>query len=476
MDAPPTASDHPLLRRGYRLRLIAILLLANTLNFTDRAILSAVVEPMRLELGLSDVQIGLLQGLAFAVSYSLMGIPVGRLAERHNRPWIIAICVMFFSVATGLCGFASGFIQLFILRTLVGVGEGGFMAPASSLVADHYPPNRRASALAIILLGTPFGFLLGSLVGGAIAQAWGWRATFIVMSIPGIVVAALLIFVLREPPRGLVEGMRENTPRAPTPPLGAVLRHLFGLPAFRHLLIAAVLCTCGANAIGQFQLTFFLRVHDLSLSQAGALSGIISFVSLGTGMLIGGNGVDRLERFDRRWYLWIPALGAVVGAACFAAGFAQARVAPAAVLLIVGGIFLFFYFAPAYAMVQNIAGVGMRASAVAVFGVFSGLLGAGLGPTFAGIASDRIARAHFALGDFGALCRGGRGIDPGGAVDMACRAAAADGMRGALLGATLFFLWAAVHFLLASFSIREALEAGRAIPPRTDVAGRAPAP
>jgi len=306
-------AEHPLLRRAYRYRLIGILLLANTLNYIDRAILSAVVEPMRLELGLSDVQIGMLQGLAFAISYSLMGIPVARLAERYNRPLIIAVCVIFFSIATGLCGFAIGFLQLFILRTLVGVGEGGFMAPATSLVADHYPANRRASALSVVLLGTPLGFLIGSLAGGAIAQNFGWRMTFISMSIPGLIVAALLVLLLREPPRGLIEGMRENTPRLPPPSLMAVLRHMFGQAAFRHLLAAAVLCTCGANAIAMFQFTFLIRVHELSLSEAGALSGLISFTSLSIGMLIGGNSVDLLEKFDERWYLWIPAAGAVLG-------------------------------------------------------------------------------------------------------------------------------------------------------------------
>lgn len=462
--APASASGfaqtvHPLLRRAYRVRLLAILLLASTLNFTDRAILSAVVEPMRLELGLSDIQIGLIQGLAFAVTYSLMGIPVGRLAERRNRLWIVAGCVLFFSVATGLCGFAGGFLQLFLLRIAVGVGEGGFMAPASSLVADHYRPNRRASALAVLLLGMPFGFLTGSLLGGYIAQGWGWRTAFFAMSVPGIAVALLLVFALREPPRGLSEGLIDRGPAVP-PPLGAVIRHLFGLGAFRHLLTAAVLCVCGSNAIGQFQLTFLLRVHHLTLAQAGALSGIISFVSLGSGMLIGGNGTDWLERHDRRWYLWVPAIGATIGGLCLLAGFAQTSLTSAVPLIIAGSIFVFLYFAPGYALVQNIAGVRMRASAVAIFGVFSGLLGAGLGPTLAGFASDRIARADFTAGDFSALCRGGRGIDPGSAVDLACRHAAAAGMQGALVAASFFFLWAAIHFLLASRSIRAALDAG----------------
>jgi MFS family permease len=443
------------------MRLLGILFLACTLNFTDRAILSAVVEPMRHELGLSDVQIGLLQGLAFAVTYSLMGLPVGRLAERYNRLRIVATTVVFFSVATGLCGLATGFFQMFLLRVAVGVGEGGFMAPATSLVADHYPRNRRASAIAVLLLGTPVGFLIGSLVGGRIAEAFGWRMAFFAMSVPGIIVALLLLLSLREPPRGLAEGVPPTPAAAPPPSFWAVVRHMFGLPAFRHLMAGAVLCTLGANAIGQFQFTYFVRVQGLSLSDAGATSGMISFLSLAPGMLIGGNVVDRVEKFDVRWNLWIPVIGSLVGAAAFAAGFAQPTVAYAVPLLVVGGVFLFFYFAPSYAMVQNMAGVRMRASAVAIYGVFSGLVGAGLGPTFLGLVSDRIARRDFTLGDFSRLCVGGRGLDAGSAVDTACRTAAAVGLREALMLATLFMAWGALHFYLASRHIGAGFEAGR---------------
>ena len=458
--APKDMGIHPLLRGAYRARLLILLLLTNTLSFIDRAIMSVVVEPMRADLHLSDLQIGVLQGLAFAAIYALIGLPVGRLAERGNRLTILSTAIIVFSLATGLCGFATSFFQLFLLRMLVGVGEGGYMAPATSLVADHFKPARRASALSVILLGTPFGFLIGSILGGQIAEHWGWRATFFVMSVPGLIIAALLIFALREPPRGLAEGVREQ-PSVPPPSFGAVLRHLFGQPAFRHLLAGAVLCTCGANAIGQFQVSFFARAHHLPIAVAAATSGMISFAGLAPGMLIGGNLVDRIARRDERWYLWTPAVGAILGALFLALGFWQTSFAPAVALIVIGSILLFFHYAPCYALVQLIAGVRRRASAVAVYGVFLGLLGSGLGPTFTGFVSSSIARARFTLGDLATLCPGGRGLEQGGAIDQACQVASAAGMRGAMIAATVLMAWGALHFLLGSRNIARALAAGR---------------
>ncbi|WP_404713403.1 spinster family MFS transporter [Sphingomonas sp. MMS24-J13] len=452
---------HPLLRSAYRWRLLLLLMLTNTLSFVDRAIMSVVVEPMRHDLGLSDAQIGILQGLAFAFIYALIGIPIGRLAERRNRPWIIGVAIIVFSAATGLCGFASSFLQLFLLRMMVGVGEGGFMAPATSLVADHFPPARRASALAVILCGMPCGFLIGSIVGGQVVQHHGWRMGFMVMSVPGLIVAALLLFGLKEPPRGLAEG-GHTRPAVATPPFGAVLRHLFAQPAFRQMLIGAVLCTCGSNAIGQFQVSFFARVHHLPIAMAAMTSGLISFFSLAPGMLIGGNVVDRIQRLDERWYLWTPAIGAAVGSGFFVLGFYQVSLAIGVPLIIVGGILLFLHYAPCYALVQLIAGVRQRASAVAIYGVFLGLLGSGLGPTITGIVSTFVARRQFALGNLAALCPGGRALQPGGAIDHACQAASASGMRAAMITGAVLMLWGALHFLLGARTISRALAAGRA--------------
>jgi len=449
-----TGRDDPaLLAPRYRARLLIILLLVCTLNFVDRAVLSAVVEPIKQELGLTDFQVGLLQGLSFALLYSILGVPIGRLAERYSRLVIIAASVAFFSIMTLLCGFASSFLVLFLLRAGVGVGEAGFMSPTSSLVADHYPATRRASALSIVMLGSPLGYLIGAVLGGWIAQHYGWRTAFITMGIPGLIMAIIVLMALIEPVRGLADGT-PATRNAP-PPMKEAFRALLSKPAYRHVLIAGALCTFGMTAIGQFSFLFYLRSHGLSLSQAGFAAGMTAAVSLSIGTLVGGFGVDWGNKYDRRWNAWAPAGGIVLGSFFYAMGFLSEHLIPSIIGVTLGGLALFLYYTPTFAMAQNMAPPRMRATAVAIYAMVFGLIGAGLGPTFLGYASDRFADASFATsgiqGSFAALCPGGKAaIDAGPDLASACQHAAANGLRFALTSVTLAFLWAAVHFLLAS--------------------------
>jgi predicted MFS family arabinose efflux permease len=442
-------SDGELLAPAYRGRLLFILLLVCTLNFVDRAVLSAVVEPIKQELGLTDLQVGLLQGLSFALLYSLLGVPVGRLAERYSRLVIISASVAFFSIMTLLCGFASTFLVLFFCRVGVGVGEAGFMSPTSSLVSDHYPATKRASALSIIMLGSPLGYLIGAMVGGWIAQHYGWRTAFIAMGVPGLVLSVIVLFVLIEPVRGLSDGTPAT--RDAPPPMTEAFRILFAKPAYRHVLIAGALCTFGMTAIGQFSFLFYLRSHGLSLSQAGMAAGMTAAVSLSIGTLLGGFGVDWGNKYDRRWNAWTPAIGVLIGSAFYCAGFLSQNLFMSITGVTLGGLSLFLYYTPTYAMAQNMAHPRMRATAVAIYAMVFGLIGAGLGPTFLGLASDRFAHSNFKAGDFSALCPGGKAaIGASSDLALACQQASANGLRFALASVTIAFVWAAVHFLLAS--------------------------
>lgn len=433
MDGGTIAADESagLLTRRYRARFLGLLLTVCMLNFVDRAVLTAVAQPLKLDLGLSDLQLGLLQGLSFALLYTLVGVPVGRLAERYRRLLILAVSVTVFSVATLLCGLVTGFLQLFILRMLVGVGEGAFMAPTSSLVSDHYPAQQRASALSVIMLGSPLGNMTGAIAGGLIADLWGWRAAFLLLGLPGLLVAASLLLFLREPPRGLADGVPPD--RAPPPPFGEVLRTVFTKPAYIHTLLAAMIATFGLVAIGQFQMVFFVRVYELSLTQAGLVQGLSVAVSLSLGTLIGGFGSDRAARRDRRWSVWLPAIGVCIASVAYSTGFTSHSLPVSVAGTLVGGAALFSFYTPTYALAQNLVGPRMRATSVAILAMCCGLLGSGLGPTWLGFASDRFA--HLV-----------------GGTD-----ASAQGLRYALASVTLVFFWSATHYLLAGRTLRRDL-------------------
>lgn len=421
-----------LLSRWYRARFLGLFLLVCTLTFMDRAVLSAVAQPMKLDLGFTDFQLGLLQGLSFALLYATMGVPIGRLAERHSRLIILAVSIAVFSIATLLCGLASGFLHLFLLRMTVGVGEAGFMSPTSSLVADHYPAQQRASALSVIMLGSPLGNAIGAIAGGWIADEWGWRVAFYVMGAPGILVAIALLLFLREPPRGLAEG----TPTQKREPESfvTVLRTVFGKRAYVHTLIGGTLASFGLVAIGQFQMVFFIRTHQLSLTDAGLIQGVSIFIALGSGSLIGGFGSDFAAKRDRRWSLWMPAIGLCAAACFYAIGFLTTSLPLAIVALLFGGMSLMLYYTPTYATAQNLVGPRMRATSVAIIAMCAGLVGSGLGPTWLGFASDRFSKML------------GAGAE-----------ASANGLRYALLTVTVAFLWSAIHYLLAARTLRSDL-------------------
>jgi MFS family permease len=373
----------------------------------------------------------MLQGLSFALLYATMGVPIGRLAERYKRILILAVAVTVFSVATFLCGLATGFLQLFLLRMTVGVGEAGFLSPTSSLVADHYPAEKRASAMSIIMLGSPFGNGFGSMAGGWIADVWGWRAAFIAMGLPGLILATLLLLLLREPSRGLADGAPPE--RRPPDPFGAVLRTVFSKPTYVHTLIGATIATFGLVGIGQFQMLFFVRSHGLSLTDAGIVQGLSVAVSLSLGTLIGGFGSDWAAKRDRRWSLWLPAIGVTLAAIFYAAGFLSRSLPVSIAMLVLGGMALLIFYTPTYAVAQNLVGPRMRATSVAIIAMCCGLVGSGLGPTWLGFASDWFARRI------------------GGA------AASAEGIRYALVSVTVVLLWSAVHYLLAARTLRRDL-------------------
>jgi predicted MFS family arabinose efflux permease len=449
------APIHPLLSRGYKTWLVAVLLAANLFNFADRAILAVLAQPIKEDLALTDTDLGMLSGLGFALLYSILGVPLGWLAERVSRKGIIAVCVAVWSFMTAACGLATGFTTLLLGRVGVGIGEAGLQPPTYSLFADHFAANRRASIIAIFGLGSPLGFLFGQSLGGWVATQWSWRVAFFALGFPGLLSALLVWFTLREPPRGLVEGQVST---ASPPSTKSVIAHLWAMPTFRHLLAGAVVSAFAFNAVAQFGLTFYLRSFHLPLAVAGAAFGVVALTSNGLGMLLGGFGFDWLARRDSRWLQWGPAAAVALAAPIYVGAFICERVWISMGLIWLANLVLITFYAPSIATVQNLVGPRMRAMTGAIFIAAFGLIGTGLGPTVLGMASDLFASRAFTAGGFIASCPGGHAAAGApAALDAMCREASAQGLRHALISVQVVFFWAAIHYFLAARTSREDL-------------------
>jgi predicted MFS family arabinose efflux permease len=452
----PDTSSPPLFSRGYRAWLLFMLVLISALNLADRQGLAASSQALKVDLRFSDSQMGLLQGLPFAIFYTLMGLPLARLAEHRSRTRLIAACVGLFGVMATLCSTAQGFGRLVLFRIGVGVGDGGFAPPVGSLIGDHYPMSRRASAMAIIWLGAPLGVVAGSVIGGYLAEHYGWRTTFVAIGLAGVLVSLLVLLTLREPVRGAFDPPQVARGRPPS--ALAVGRFLFAKPAMRQTMLAGALAGISMNAIGQFLNPFLARNFLLGPAEVGRLLGLIAGVSMASGLLLGGFGVDWASRFDKRWSVWIPALGLLLAAPLFIFGFTRGSLPTTVMILICAHVSMFLYYSPTLAIAQNMVGANMRASAAfVVSGLVLGLVGIGIGPTVVGFLSDRFA-AHSFAGYLGS-CPGG--LAPKGSLPEladACRNASATGIRQALMVMALLCVWSALHYLLASRNLRKDLD------------------
>jgi predicted MFS family arabinose efflux permease len=455
-EATPDASAPPLFSRGYRAWLLFMLVLISALNLADRQGLAASSQALKVDLKFSDSQMGLLQGLPFAIFYTLMGLPLARLAEHRSRTRLIAACVGLFGVMATLCSTAQGFGRLVLFRVGVGIGDGGFAPPVGSLIGDHYPMSRRASAMAIIWLGAPLGVVAGSVLGGYLAEHYGWRTTFIAIGLAGVLVSLLVLLTLREPTRGAFDPAQ--VARGPPPSALAVARFLLAKPAMRQTMIAGALAGTSMNAIGQFLNPFLARNFLLGPAEVGRLLGLIAGVSMASGLLLGGFGVDWAGRFDRRWSVWGPALGLVLAAPLFIFGFTRDSLQTTVIILICAHVSMFVFYSPTLAIAQNMVGANMRASAAfVVSGLVLGLVGIGIGPTVVGFLSDRFASHEFAA--FLGSCPGGRA--PAGSLPSladACHRAGATGIREALMVMALLCVWSALHYLLAARNLRQDLD------------------
>lgn len=452
-----TAVESPLLSPRYRFFFVAVMLVVCLFNFADRAVFAVLGQTIKRELGLSDAQYGLLAGPSFAFLYAIAGFPIARLAERVSRVRIIAFATAAWSVTTALCGAASGFVSLAVARFGVGVGEAGFIAPMNSLVGDLFPRLRRASAVALIMLGSPAGVLVGALVGGWVAHEWDWRTAFLAMGLPGIVIALLVLLVLREPDRGLVDAApRAN---APPPPFGEFLRTVARKPALRLVILGGGLAGFASNSLAQFMPIFLQRVHHMDVREAASYYGPISAVSLALGLMLGSFGGEWLaRRGDARWLAWSGATGLALAPVIYWFAFSSTSVASATILLIMAGALLMMFYGPTAGLIQNMLEPRMRATGAMAFTLLNTVFGSGLAPPTLGWISDRMAARAFAGGNFGAACpHGFAAADAPARLSEMCAAASATGVQQALMMTVCAGFLASAAYFASAFSLRRAI-------------------
>ncbi len=434
--------------RGYRAWLLTILMLVSLLNLADRQGLAAVAPAIKVDLKLTDTELGLILGLGFAIFYTLLGLPIARLSEHYSRARIIAISSAVFAAFLFLCSKSRGFTQILLYRVGVGAGDAGFGPPVASLLGDHYPERRRASAMTIVWLGAPLGALSGSMLGGWIAQHADWRLWFVGLSIPSLLVALLAFFTLKEPKRGLQDTV---APQGRPPSMWRVLKFMLAKRSMVQVLIGAALAAIAMNGLGQFWGRYYTAVFHLGLFESGRLIGTIAVVAMASGLTIGGFGVSYLSDRDRRWYVWAPAIALVLSTPLLLLGITRPTINQAIWLIVAGHVTLFVYFTPTLALAQNMVGADMRASASFVINIVFGLVGVGLGPTLIGKLSDLLAHHAFSAGGFDTLCPGGVAASGAGqTLATACLAASGAGIMQALCVFSMLFIWAGVHFLLAA--------------------------
>lgn len=422
--------------------LLFALMLFYTSSFVDRAILNILAQPIKEDLGLSDAQLGILGGIAFAALYAILGIPVARLAERRSRMVIISVALVIWSAMTMLCAAAANFVQLALARAGVGIGEAACTPCAHSLIADSFPPQRRATAMSVYSLGVPVGTLLGALGGAWVAELYGWRMAFIAVGAPGLLLALIAKLTIKEPVRGRYD------PPAPehVPPLKDVLTLLWRLPTFRHLAIGVSVSTMISAGAATFMAPFLLRgPFDLSLTGVALITALLAGIAAILGTLLGGRLGDHYGRRDPRYYLAIPAASYVLAAGLQMAALLQSNLIALVALLALGQLCCVVYLGPTFGVLHNMVEPRMRATAVAIVFVLTSLIGLGLGPVLVGWLSD-FAGARATDAATWASCMNG-------STSTECREASFHGVKIALVSAALLYLWPAIHYFVASRSV-----------------------
>jgi MFS family permease len=399
-------------RRPNANAVLVLLLLAYILNFLDRQILGILGPAIKAELNLTDTQFGAVGGLAFAMLYSLLGVPLAFLADRTSRSGVVTASLTVWSAFTALCGTVTGYGQLFLYRLGVGVGEAGGVAPSYALIADYFPPDRRARALAIFSLGVPIGLGGGAYIGAHLAHWFGWRTAFVVMGAIGIVLAPILKYVVRDTPRA---------PATDAAPLTQAFPIVARKPTFWLMAFASSMSSLCGYGLALWTPSVLIRSFHLDLIQTGNFFASLLLIGGCTGVFMGGWLADKLGRKDRAWYARLPAIAWLITAPTFALGLMAPSLWLAWPLLLIPNALNILWLGPVVTAVQHLVPQRMRSTASGSFLFINNLIGLGVGPLLMGRISDGLKSTY-----------------------------GAESLRYAAVGCTAFYLVAALLMFFAA--------------------------
>jgi MFS family permease len=397
---------------------LIVLAMISTVGFIDRIVVNVLVEPIKTEFGLSDSQVSLM-GVAFTVLNIGLALVIARQAERVRRLSLISFGTLAWSVATALCGWAGSWIQLLVARMGVGVGEAIGLPSLQSVISDYFPANKRGMAISVLMLAPAMGALIGFMGGGWIAQEFGWRETFLVAAVPGIVLAVVAWLWVAEPRRGAHDAVAADDETVP--PVSAVLKRLFALPSARQFVIASAFAAMLGFGVNYFFTSLMIRKFDLGLGEAGMYAGLIASAPAALSVIMQGMLGDRLGEKNPAAYGLIPAVCLLIGGPLYVVAIMQDDLVPLLLLVSVATFLNFGYLGITYAALQNLMHPRMRATCSAVLNVVYGVASA-LGPILVGLLSDSFSASR---GEVGGLV-----------------------LAMAITGALYF--WAGVHYLLAA--------------------------
>jgi len=407
---------------------LGILTLVYSFAFIDRQLLAILQESIKADLGLSDSHLGLLTGFAFALFYVTAGIPIARLADNSSRLNIVSISIFVWSFMTAISGAAQNFVQLLLARIGVGIGEAGGNAPSQSMISDIFPPHKRATALGIYFTGVNIGIMFGFLLGGWLNEVFGWRMAFVIVGVPGILLALIVRFTLVEPARGVVDN---KTVGSDPTTFREVVSLLWKRRSFRHLAMGNALAALVVYGVSSWIASYMIRSHGMDTTELGLWLAMILGVGGAIGVLTGGFASDRLGVRDKRWYVWIPGIAGLIslplGAYVYLAETAQA----ALLFAVIPGILSVVFLGPTMAAVHALVGSRMRAMSSAITSLIVNIIGLGGGPFIIGVLSDYLEPS---LGN--------------------------ESLRYAMLCVIpVAQIWACSHFFLASKTLREDMAA-----------------